>query len=313
MGQEGPVMTDNEKEFAADRDAGSRRGPMDYVRSCRQLGLGVVVALACCGVLASVWRAAADENRGQAIAAVKALETSPDSAGRIEAIRDVVRSMVIDVPIVIPPLIRALSDPVVDVRVEAARSLGPATSAAAFVGSDGKLAQAGIAALQRSLEDQESAVRIAAVYSLGSIAASKDPSKVIDPQNLVDALAAMLDDRDATVRASTIAALGVAGPAAAADPPPALLAALDDESCFNRAASVRALARFPQGLDDHLIPKLLGVLEREPDDSPVREACVEVLRHIHTRRGGDTAFSALRAGLMSRDRQVRSLGLGSTH
>jgi HEAT repeat protein len=137
--------------------------------------------------------------------------------------------------------------------------------------------------LIRSLDDREPAVRIAAVHALGSIAASKNPSGVINPQTLVGAMSAMLDDPDATVRGSTIASLGVAGPVAAADPPPALIAALDDESSFNRAAAVRTLARFPQAID-RLIPALRNVMTKEQDGSPVREACLEVLRQLHAKR-----------------------------
>ncbi len=299
-------MTNIGREFARGGDVGSGHKLAGFMRSCRQFGLGVVVALACCGVLASVWRVAADENRGQAIAAVKALEGSRDSAGRVEAIRDLIRSIVIDAPIVIPPLIRSMADPAVDVRVEAARSLGPATSAAARAGREGGMILAAIGSLKRSLTDQEPAVRIATVYSIASIAASDDRSAVIDPQNLVDELVAMLDDCDATVRASTIAALGVAGPAAGPDVPPALLASMNDVSSFNRAASVRALARFTNGLDDRLIPTLLAVLEKEPAESPVRQACIDVLHEVDLRDGAATALPALRAGLASHDRQVRS-------
>ncbi len=278
-------MTDSEMEVARPGGGGSGRRSAGSARTDRQLGLCAFVALAGCGVLATVWRAAADENRGQAMAAVKALEQVQDSAQRIEAIRDLVRSVVIDGQIVIPPLIHLLSDLEIDVRVEAARSLGPATSAAALAGSGDDRVKAAIAALMGLLDDDEPAVRIAAVYSLGAIAASTNPSGKIQPQNLVTALTAMLDDPDAIVRASTIVSLGVAGPVAAPDPPPALIAALDDESSFNRAAVVRTLARFPRGVD-RLIPILLDVLEKEQDESPVREPCLEVLRQIDAERTG---------------------------
>jgi HEAT repeat protein len=283
-------MTKSARELARRREADSRCRAVGFMRSFRELGLGMMVTLACCGVLASVWRVAADENRGQALAAVKALETATECAGRIEAIRDLVRSNVIDGPIVIPPLIRAVADPGADVRVEAARSLGPATSAAVLSGPHDTFVRVAIVALKRSLDDQEPAVRTAAVYSLAAIAASKDPSGMIEPQDLVDALAAMLNDPDRTVRASTIAAIGVAGPAAAPHPPSALIAALDDESSFNRAAAVRALARFPRGLDERLIPTLLGLLDKEPKGSPVLEACVDVLRQVNPRPDSLTTF-----------------------
>jgi HEAT repeat protein len=276
-------MFDDGKDFAnptRTRFAFTAQRP---ARACFQLGRGVLVALTCCAVLASVWHAAGDENRRQAIAAVGALERARDSGERIEAIRDLVRSAAIDGPIVIPALVRSVADGAVEVRIEAVRSLGPAASAAALTASGDDQVAAAIAALIRSLDDREPAVRIAAVHALGSIAASKNPSGVINPQTLVGAMAAMLDDPDATVRASTIASLGVAGPVAGADPPPALIAALDDESSFNRAAAVRTLARFPHGID-RLTPALLDVMAKEQDGSPVREACLEVLHQLHAER-----------------------------
>jgi HEAT repeat protein len=303
LDQGGPVMIASGKEFAHSAGASSKDGARGARRSCFRLGLSAIVTLACCGVLVSVWRVAGDENRRQAIAAVNALDHAHSSSERVEAIRDLVRPVVIDCQVAIPPLVRSLADPAVEVRIEAARSLGPATSAAAQTDSDGEYVSVAIAALMSLLEDREPAARIAAVYALGSIAASRNPTGVIHPQTVVGALAAMLGDPDATVRASTIASLGVAGPVAAPEPPPALFAALDDESSFNRAAALRTLARFEQGVE-RLIPRLLGVLEREPDKSPVRGACVEVLRNIDPRHVTAAALTAVRAGLASRDRQV---------
>jgi HEAT repeat protein len=276
-------MIDSGKDFAHFAGAGSEVSVLGSWPVYLRTGLGVFIALAGCVVVASVWRVAGDEDRRQMIAAVRALEQARNDGQRVDAIRDLVRSVVIDGPMAIPPLIRSLADGAVEVRVEAARSLGPAASAAALFGSGDDKVLAATSALVNSLEDQEAAVRIAAVHALGSIAASKNPSGVIHRQTLVDALAAMLDDPDATVRASTIASLGVAGPVAAADPPSALIAALDDESSFNRAAAVRTLARFPQGVD-RLIPALLAVLKKERDESPVRQACVEVLRQFDAER-----------------------------
>ena len=173
-----------------------------------------------------------------------ALERAPTSAQRVEAIQDLVRAVMIDGSVVVPPLIRSLADPEPAVRVEAARSLGPAASAAAMTTSAGDHVTAAIAAVNRSLDDPVPAVRIAAVQTLGAIAASRNPSGVIDPRVLIDSLSTMLNDPDATVRAAAIASLGLAGSVAGLNPPPALIAALNDDSSFNRAAAAHALARF---------------------------------------------------------------------
>jgi HEAT repeat protein len=278
-------------------------------RIYRHFGLGVLFAVACFGVLVPVWRSAADENRSQAIAAVKALEGAGNPDERTEAIRDLVRSVVIEAPIVIPPLIASLADAAVEVRVEAARSLGPATSAAALSGDVDRVSSA-VAGLKHALSDQVPAVRIAAVFSLSSIAASNNPAGVIQPPELVRALTAMLYDPDSTVRASTIAALGVAGPIASPEPSLALLEALNDESSFNRAAAARALARFPQGLNDHSIPAILSLLQIERDDSPVREACIEVLKQVNSRQFTARELASFRAALAVRDPQVNSWKTG---
>jgi HEAT repeat protein len=294
-------MTGSGKEFVGPGAAGSGAGG----QRCRQFGVGLLVVFASCGVLASFWHVAADENHRQVIAAVQVLERARDSAERIDAIRDLVRPAAIEAAIVIPPLIRALADPVVLVRVEAASALGPATSTALANAAGKDHALAAVAALNALLDDPDPSVRIAAVYSLASIAASKNPAGVIHPQRLVEALLLTLADPDPRVRASTIAALGVAGPMAAPEPPPALLATLHDESCFNRAASVRALARFSHGLDEASILALLGLLETEPNDSPAREACIEVLNQADPRLLTDKARSTLRTGLRPHDRNGR--------
>ncbi|MGO9464379.1 MAG: HEAT repeat domain-containing protein [Isosphaeraceae bacterium] len=297
-------MNESGMEFAVGAVASPKRSDPGPAERFLQVALGTVVALAGCGVLGWVWSIAGNEDRRQALAAVRALDQAGDSSERVEAIRELVRPVVIDGLVAIPPLIRALADPALEVRVESARSLGPAASVAASSGSGDDQAAAAIAALTGALCDREPAVRIAAVYAIGAIAASKNPSGSIHPQTLVGALTAMLADPDALVRGAAIVSLGVAGPVAAPDPPPALIAALDDESRFNRAMSVRTLSRFQHGVD-RLIPKLLGALESEQAESQVRGECIEALRQIDPRRIPAAALPALRAGLASRDRRVR--------
>jgi HEAT repeat protein len=237
---------DSGKEFPHSVGNGAKAKTPGLAQTCLQIGVGAVVLLISYAVLAPVLRDAGDENRRRAIAAAHALDRAQDAAHRVQAIHELVGSPLIDGPVAIPPLVRSLDDPDVQVRVAAAGSLGPATSAVAVTGSGDKLVNAAIAALTRSLDDPEPGVRIAAVYALGSIAASKNPSGVIHPQPLVDALVVLLDDSDPMVRFSAIVALGVAGPLAAPDPPAALIETLEDESSNNRAQLVRALASFPK-------------------------------------------------------------------
>ena len=125
-------MIHHAKEFAHSAEVCADDRALAAVRPRLKLGVGAFAVLAGCGVLASVWHVAADENRRRAIAAVEALGRARGSCDRVEAIRDLVRSVVIESPVVLPPLIRSLGDPTVEVRVEAARSLGPAASSAAL-------------------------------------------------------------------------------------------------------------------------------------------------------------------------------------
>ncbi len=215
-----------------------RRVSLDRGRTHLHKFATVLVALFGGGVLVWVWQYTGDEGRRREVAAVSDLDYARNSRERVLAIQALLQSGFSDAAAAIPPLVRALRDPDADVRVEAVRALGPACSAAARSGAD-QPARAAIGAVLTALADPQSAVRMAGVTTLGSIAATQTNSRAIVPQELVSSLAEMLDDPDTAVRGGAIGSLGLAGPVAALDPPAALVAALDDQSSFNRSAGGR--------------------------------------------------------------------------
>jgi hypothetical protein len=210
---------------------------------------GVVVVLIvgclCADMFLTVWRISGDDSRAQTAAAFVAYDQARTAVERVAAIQDMVRPTTIDVQAVIPALVRSILDSDEDVSVAAARSLSLAASRAAVSDVDPAHVDAAIEALVNGLADARPAVRIASAHSLAAIAASNNPHHVIQPKAVVAALACSLADPDATVRASTIASLGLAGPAAAPEPPQALIDALQDTSSTNRLAAAGAISRFP--------------------------------------------------------------------
>lgn len=262
----------------------------------------ICAAVVGCGILIWVWQSTGDAARQLETAAVRDLDRARNPQERVQAIQALLQSGLPNPGAAISSLVHSLGDPDVGVRVETVRALGPAASVAARTGADESAAVA-IASVLDSVTDPQPAVRIAAAIALGSIAATQTTSRAIVPQELVRALARMLDDRDRTVRASAIASLGLAGSVAATDPPAALVAILEDRSSTDRTEAAGALARFDQGYD-RLVAGFAGAIATAGDDAALRTACLEALRRM---RGKLTAAAvpALLAALKNPDREVR--------
>lgn len=119
----------------------------------------------------------------------------------------------------------------------------------------------------------------------------------------MDELVEMLGDRDANVRRAAIFA--VASHLEGSDPPKVLAEALKDGAAQNRAAAIRCLMRFRQGLDTW-VPILLRLAEQDPDPS-VREVCVTVFDYAFKPPAVTAAaIPALIASLSSGNAKVRS-------
>jgi HEAT repeat protein len=273
-------------------------------------------------------------------------------AESLTAIQELARLRFGDSTVAIAPLIGALDDPSIAIRIAAAEALSSIGTSIAKSRTGREPAQASATALIRCLTDQEPAVRVAAIKALGWIGSSlvesgaagepvrasasaliqclKDPeprvrseaatalekfspprlasmaSPPIERKTVINALAGMLGDRDPKVRLAAINAM-TAHPARS-DPPDALVEGLKDESAENRAAVIRGLMFFRQGLDPW-VPILLRLAEHDPDPA-VRAGCFNTPRQAF-KPPAVTAASVpvLIASLRSGDANVRTHGI----
>ncbi len=244
---------------------GDLKTVIDPPKAARRLQTNVrtlVVLVACCGL--SLWAArrlwenydpVQVEARSIQKRAIGILQ-SGKPAERVDAIHELERLKAGDRAVAIPPLLGALEDPEIEVRVAAADALGSFGRIARKSQSGQEAVRNAATALIRCLEDPQPGVRAAATTSLGLIAL---PS---NHQDVMDALATVLGDRDAKVRLAAIKAL--VSLRSGTGPPKALLSALDDESAENRATAIRSLRIYRQGLNP-FVPALLRVGSKEPD------------------------------------------------
>jgi len=261
----------------------------------------LIVLVACSGVLLwagrTVW-----ESQHPAFVAALGLRASKPSE-RISAIRELASVDPQESTLAIPPLMARLRDTDAEVRVAAANALGVLGGNTFKIGSGGNEARAAVSVLLESLNDRETAVRIAAADAL-SLIVGCDPVGGIDLKPPHAAFMVMLGDRDPDIRGAALRALGVVGPKVSLDPPPALIAALEDESVDNRAAAVDALANFTRGLHRSL-PSLLRSLERARPE--VRKGHINLLDRVRPPKFSAEVVPAFIMALESRHREVRYL------
>lgn len=283
---------------AETRQAGASR------RKARRLQTGVrglIVVVACCAVISwltrSLW-----ESQHPSAAAARGLR-SEDPARRTQATRELMSIGAADPARAIPPLIDALGDPNVEVRIGTIDALGVIGSDGVTSGAAADAIRAASNALTRVLEDREPSVRIAAIVALERIVAARKASGPIDPKAAIDAIAKALSDGDEAVARRTVQALTICGPSYPADLPASLVADLERPSATHRARAIWALVSFRCSLDPWL-PLLLRGLERgEPD---VRAACWMVFGRDRSPAFSAAAIPALVAALDSRDQVVRA-------
>lgn len=241
--------------------------------------------------------------------AIDALQSSQPGE-RVAAIQQLAQVMHGDDTIVIAALIAALDDPEVAVRVAAAETLGLSAIGALRSGAGAAAVQDAVTALIRRLKDPDRSVRYAATISLfriDSTSSAMGAPSTFDRKALMDALAGLLNDRDAKVRRAALSAYSVV-PDGTMAPPEALAAALEDESAEIRKDAVFALANFHHSLEP-LAPRLLQLAEHDPDPA-VRGASLSLLCHatVVLRSPEVTAavVSILTARLSSADARSRS-------
>jgi HEAT repeat protein len=261
------------------------------------------------------------ENYHPVASAVRELR-STDTATRAAAVRTLSEMGPTASGEVIRTVIAVLSDPEAGVRAAGAETLGTVGSYAVTSAAGADATRQAVAALTGLLKDKDRTVRAAAAGALGIIAgtaarpapgsgrggagktakAASPASPVIDPMEVVNSLLVLLGDSEAQVRQEALGALRNSAPRVVDEPPPALLAATEDQSATNRAIAVGLLANFKKGLDP-VVPILLRHLEQ--DEPSVREACSHAMGRIPKSAISSAVIPALIGGLESRDRDAR--------
>jgi HEAT repeat protein len=298
-----------------DAAAGNMRGTGGWRRRVRTNVRTMVALVVCCGLifwaLRVVW-----ESQNPSVRAVKALDAA-DAARRLIAVRELQLAGPTAMRGAVLPLASRLGDADRDVRAAAAEALGTILAQPATANSPVPAdARAAAAALLRALRDKAPSVRIAAAMSLWSIANSKQPE--LDFELAASTLAEGLGDPDPVVRVQVVYALGMIGPRGSDDPPPALVAALNDADVTLRGAAVGALSRYGRGMQ-RLVPALIRAVER---DGPAAHAIyLEVLNSLRPRAHPPLPglfepehVPTLIVALGSRDQAVRCIaasGLGA--
>ena len=116
-----------ERGDARDNENGSNLEPETKPRSAFGARVMFLVAAAAgCGVLLWVWKTIGDQDHREALAAAHTLSGASKPADRVGAIHDLIRYGANDGRVTIPAIVASLGDPDLEVRVEAARCLGPA-------------------------------------------------------------------------------------------------------------------------------------------------------------------------------------------
>ncbi len=124
----------------------------------------------------------------------------------------------------------------------------------------------------------------------------------IDRAQVVGALTASAGDADIGVRLSAIRGLGAIGPGASEDPPPILVAAIEDSSDKIRGAAAYAIVNYRRGLS-RLIPALMRSMESAGPEARARYA--EILETIRPRKFTADVVPAMAMALESRDAGLR--------
>ncbi len=260
--------------------------PGSVRRVGRGWGLTGLFAVAISGlVLYLVWCVLWERSHpaGGAARAVRAAEV----AERLRAVADLERLGPEDPDVVFPALIAALDDPDADVRAAAAPALVTVIQGTGVGGAYPQQVGDAVKILLGRTKDTQAVVRASAGQALWMIVLLwQGAARLIDLGVIADVQDEAARDPDAGVRLSGVRGLGVIGQRLSDDPPPRLVAALEDPSEVVRAAAAQSLALFPRGLI-RLLPALreidgecprrvpTGVCERaEADRSapvPIRE------------------------------------------
>jgi HEAT repeat protein len=200
-----------------DGDGSSNPGT-DRPERSRGLQTGVrtlIVLVACCAAILWAWRHWS-ENSDPVRAEARSIQEraidmlrSGKPAERIAAITELARLGFGDKTIAVPPLLRALEDPEIDVRIAAYEGLRSIGAKAMKSGTVREAARAAVTAQIRHLTDPEPKARVNAASALGWIDSNIAESGS-DGDTVRDAAAALipcLEDPDPGVRSAAVTSL----------------------------------------------------------------------------------------------------------
>jgi HEAT repeat protein len=284
----------------------------DSRRPGRGRGLTALFALAISGLVLYLAWMLLWERSHPAGAAARAIQKG-DTAARLRAIADLERLGPEDPEVAFPALIVGLDDPDAAVRAAAAAALVTVIQGESVSGADLEHVGAAVAALLRRMNDPQAAVRAAASQAVWMIVMLWQGSpRIIDLDEIAAAQGEAAGDPDVEVRLAGVRGLGVVGQRLSEDPPPGLVAALEDESEAVRDAAAQGLAPFQRGMI-RLFPALVKSLESARP--AFRPAYIRALNHVrpskYPKELAKAMLPALVSALGSRDREVRCLALSS--
>ncbi len=234
---------------------------------------------------------------------------SGDVGERIAAIQQLANIGKEDAEVAIPALVSCLGDPDAGVRAAAAMGLASVIQVAGSAGAAQNEVRNAVRALIGTLKDPQPPVRADAAQALWMVAiTSTGPAPVIDRAQVVGALIDAAGDPDDKVRLSAIRGLGAIGPGASDDPPPVLVAAIEDPSDPIRAAASFAIVHYRQGLF-RLIPALVRSMELAGPQ--VRARYVEIFESIKPPKFSADVVPALTTALRSGDAEIRYLAVNA--
>ncbi len=205
----------------------------------------------------------------------------------------------------IPALVSGLGDPDAGVRAAAAMGLVSVIQAAGSGESTRDEVSDAVRALIGAIKEPQPAVRAEVAQALWmAVLTSTGSVVVIDRAQVLGALIDATGDPDAGVRLSALRGLGAIGPGVSADPPPILIAAIEDPSDQIRAAATYAIVNYRRGLF-RLIPALARSMESAGPE--VRARYVEIFGAIRPPKFTAEVVPAVITALDSRDAEVRFL------
>jgi HEAT repeat protein len=231
-----------------------------------------------------------------------------EAAARLQSIRELERIGPEDPGVALPALAEAMSDAEPGNRAAAIAGVLEVIQHVAPNGSEPEAAEAAILALMGRLEDPQPEIRAKAAEGLGMVVLMwQGAPRVLALDRMASAFVALADDPDTRIRALAVRGLGPIGRKMSEDPPPRLVAALDDPSEEVRTAAARYLAGYRRGLA-RLLPALAkGVEATRPE---CRRAYIDILNEIRPKlpdlAPSEDLIPALASALGTRDHAFRA-------